>query len=138
IKPRRFGGASLLSRRLPGECGSSLHGGVTLITVLPITPCEPAPVVKHWGVVMGYVRKALIAAHVALALSVPLAQSAAAATFDGEWSVRIASPKPECGNGATLSIGISNGRVASNNAVMQASGHVADGGTISVSLMSGI
>jgi hypothetical protein len=87
---------------------------------------------------MGYVRKALIATHIALALAVSLAQSAAAATFDGEWSVRIASPKPECGNGATLSIGISNGRVASSGTTMQASGRVADGGMISVSLMSGI
>jgi hypothetical protein len=87
---------------------------------------------------MGYVRNAFIAAHIVLALTLPLAQSAAAATFDGEWNVRIASPKAECGNGATLSIGISNGHVASNSAAMQASGRVADGGTISVSLMSGI
>jgi len=87
---------------------------------------------------MGYVRKALIAANIMLALTVPFAQSAAAATFDGQWSVRIASAKQECGNGATLSIGISNGHVASNSAAMQASGRVADGGTISVSLMSGI
>ena len=87
---------------------------------------------------MGYVRKALIGTHIVLALAMPLAQSAAAATFDGQWSVRIASPKQECGDGATLSIGISNGRFASTNAAMQASGRVADGGTISVGLMSGI
>jgi hypothetical protein len=87
---------------------------------------------------VGCIRKALIATNIILALTMSLAQSAAAATFDGQWSVRIASPKQECGNGATLSIGISNGRVASNNAAMQASGRVADGGTISVSLMSGI
>ncbi len=87
---------------------------------------------------MGYVGKALIVTQIMLALAMPLARSAQAATFDGQWSVRIASPKQECGNGATLSIGIANGRVASNNAAMQASGRVADGGTISVSLMSGI
>jgi hypothetical protein len=87
---------------------------------------------------MGYVRKALIATHIALTLTTSLAQSAAAATFDGQWSVRIASSKQECGNGATLSIGITNGRVASSNASMQASGRVADVGTISVTLMSGI
>jgi hypothetical protein len=87
---------------------------------------------------MGYVRKAVLAAHIMLALSMPLAQSAGAATFDGQWSVRIASPKQECGDGAPHSIGITNGRVASNNAAMQASGRVADGGTISVSLMSGL
>jgi hypothetical protein len=87
---------------------------------------------------MGYVRKALIATHIMLALTMPLARPAAAATFDGQWSVRIVSPNQECGNGATLSIGISNGRVASNNAAMQASGRVADAGTISVTLVSGI
>jgi hypothetical protein len=87
---------------------------------------------------MGYVRKAVIAAQVLLALTIPLAQSAAAATFDGQWSVRIASAKQECGDGATLSIGIINGRVASNNAAVQASGRVADAGAISVTLMSGL
>jgi hypothetical protein len=87
---------------------------------------------------MGYVRKAVIATHIMLALAMPLAQSASAATFDGQWSVRIASPKQDCGNGALLSIGITNGRVASNNAAMQASGGVADAGTISVTLMSGL
>ncbi len=86
---------------------------------------------------MGYVRKAVITTHVMLALAMPLAQPARAASFDGEWSVRIASPKQECGNGATLSIGITNGHVASTNAAMQASGRVAEAGTISVSLMSG-
>ena len=87
---------------------------------------------------MGFVRKAVIATHIMLGLAMPLAQPAQAATFDGQWSVRIASPKPECGNGATLSIGISNGRVASNNAAMQASGRVADVGSISVTLVSGL
>jgi hypothetical protein len=87
---------------------------------------------------MGYIQKALIAAQIAIVLTAPLTKPAAAATFDGEWSVRIASPKPECGNGSTLSIGISNGHVASTNAAVQVSGRVADAGAISVTLMSGI
>ena len=87
---------------------------------------------------MGQFRKALIAAHLLLALAAPLATPAAAAGFDGEWSVRIASSKPECGNGATLSIDISNGRVASSSASMQASGRVAEAGAINVTLVSGI
>jgi hypothetical protein len=87
---------------------------------------------------MGRIHKALIAAQLAMALVMPLAQSAAAATFDGEWSVRIASSKPECGNGSTLSIGISNGRVASSSSMVEASGHVAEAGAISVTLVSGI
>ena len=61
-----------------------------------------------------------------------------AATFDGEWSVQIASKNVACTNGASVSIGISNGRVASSNAAVTASGRVAEAGAISVTLTSGI
>ena len=74
----------------------------------------------------------------ALLLALPLAAKAEAASFDGEWSVRIASSSSECGNGATLSIGINNGTIASSNAAVKASGHVAEAGAISVTLLSGI
>ena len=74
----------------------------------------------------------------ALLLALPLAAKAEAASFDGEWSVRIASSSSECGNGATLSIGINNGTIASGNATVKASGHVAEAGAISVTLLSGI
>lgn len=84
---------------------------------------------------MKHFRKAVIA--IGLLLATPLATPAAAATFDGEWSVRIASSRPECGNGGTLSIGISNGHVASDNAIMHASGRVGDSGNISVTLANG-
>jgi hypothetical protein len=40
-------------------------------------------------------------------------------------------------NGTTVSIGINNGQVASNNAMVTASGRVADAGSISVTLTSG-
>ena len=83
-------------------------------------------------------RKTLLATQLLLCLTLPFAKPAAAASFDGEWSVHIASSTAECGNGATASFDISNGRVASSSVAMQASGRVADGGTISVSLMSGI
>jgi hypothetical protein len=74
----------------------------------------------------------------ALLLALPLAATAEAASFDGDWSVRIASSSSECGNGATLSIGINNGTIASSNATVKASGHVAEAGAISVTLLSGI
>jgi len=62
----------------------------------------------------------------------------ASATFDGQWSVQIASSSSSCTNGASVSIGISNGQVASNTASVSASGRVADAGIISVTLSSGI
>ena len=64
--------------------------------------------------------------------------AAASATFDGQWSVQIASSNSSCTNGASVSIGISNGQVASNTASVAASGRVAEAGIISVTLSSGI
>ncbi len=64
--------------------------------------------------------------------------AAASATFDGQWSVQIASSNSACTNGASVSIGISNGQVASTTASVSASGRVAEAGTISVTLSSGI
>ena len=87
---------------------------------------------------MGRIRKLVIGSGIVLCLAMALASPAAASTFDGEWSVRIASSSSECGNGATVSIGISNGQVASFDAAMRASGRVADAGNISVTLASGI
>ena len=64
--------------------------------------------------------------------------AAASATFDGQWSVQIASSNSSCSNGTSVSIGISNGQVASNTASVSASGRVAEAGIISVTLSSGI
>ena len=64
--------------------------------------------------------------------------AAAATAFDGQWSVQIASSSSSCTNGASVSIGISNGQVASNTASVAASGRVAEAGIISVTLSSGI
>ncbi|MBI5260293.1 MAG: hypothetical protein HY852_00560 [Bradyrhizobium sp.] len=85
---------------------------------------------------MGYVRKVLIVTVFAFAL--PLARAGASTSFDGEWNVRIASSNAACGNGSTVSIGISNGLVASSNTQLIASGRVADAGNISVTLSSGV
>jgi hypothetical protein len=83
-------------------------------------------------------RKAIIITRILLFAAMSIATPAAAATFDGEWNVQIASTSSVCGGGATVSIGINNGQVASTNALMQASGRVADAGIISVTLTSGI
>jgi hypothetical protein len=86
---------------------------------------------------MTHFRKVAIATRIALFCVLPFATPAAAATFDGSWNVRIASSSSECGNGATVSIGIANGKV-SGDGMVSASGRVADAGSISVTLASGI
>jgi hypothetical protein len=70
----------------------------------------------------------------ALAAATP----AMAATFDGEWNVQIASSNTACTSGTSVSIGINNGQVASTNAVVTASGRVAEAGVIQVTLASGM
>jgi len=67
-----------------------------------------------------------------------LSAHAAATSYDGAWSVRIASSSEACGNGSVVSIGINNGEVASSSAVVNASGRVAAAGNINVTLSSGI
>ena len=86
---------------------------------------------------MGQFRKVIIATRIAAFFVMPFATPAAAASFDGSWNVRIASSSSECGNGATVSIGIANGQV-SGDGMVQASGRVADAGSISVTLASGV
>jgi hypothetical protein len=85
---------------------------------------------------MGKIRKTFIAISVALLAAVSFATAASATTFDGEWSVHIASSSSTCGDGQTVSIGINNGQVSSS--MVQASGHVAEAGGISVTLVSGV
>ncbi len=81
-------------------------------------------------------RKGLFATIVAIAF--PLTQAGAATTtFDGAWNVRIASSSEACGNGATVSIGINNGQIASSRAAVTASGRVAEAGSINVTLTTG-
>jgi hypothetical protein len=84
---------------------------------------------------MGQFRPSAIAASLLAALAI--ATPATAVTFDGEWNVQIASSNAACTTGA-VSIGISNGQVASNNAVVTASGRVAEAGAIQVTLASGM
>ena len=110
--------------------------------VIPITvPCPPICDLVRTGTegnVMGHLSKAIIASRMVLLVAMSIATPAAAATFDGAWNVQIASSNGACPSGASVSIGISNGRVASNNAMVVASGHVAEAGTISVTLSSGM
>jgi hypothetical protein len=87
---------------------------------------------------MGQFRKPTIAACAMAFSAIAFASQASAAAFDGAWNVQIASPKAACGDGAMVSIDISNGQVASANSAVSASGRVADAGSISVTLVSGI
>ena len=52
--------------------------------------------------------------------------------------MQIASSNAACPSGASVSIGINNGQVASNSAAVTASGRVADAGNINVTLASGM
>lgn len=85
---------------------------------------------------MGKSRKSVIAASLLAALAA--VTPATAATFDGEWNVQIASSNTACSSGTSVSIGISNGHVASTNAIVTASGRVAEAGAIQVTLASGM
>ncbi len=87
---------------------------------------------------MGHFRKAFVASRLLLLAATSMATPAAAATFDGAWNVQIASSSGACPSGASVSIGISNGQVASSNGTFTASGRVAEAGTISVTLISGM
>jgi hypothetical protein len=87
---------------------------------------------------MGHFRQTILTSHMLLLLGMSIAMPAAAATFDGEWNVQIASSNMACPSGTSVSIGINNGQVASGNAMVIASGRVADAGAISVTLISGM
>ena len=87
---------------------------------------------------MSYFSKTKVITRIALLFIAHIATPAAAASFDGQWSVQIASSSSVCGSGASVAIGINNGRVESSNAMVTASGHVAEAGSISVTLVSGI
>jgi len=91
---------------------------------------------KPKGHVMITSWKSLIAASLLAALG--FATPSTAATFDGDWNVQITSSNAACSSGASVSIEINNGQVASNSATVTASGRVADAGNISVTLASGM
>ena len=87
---------------------------------------------------MNYFCKTTIATRILMLVGASIATPAAAASFDGQWSVQIASSNAACPNGTSVSIGINNGRVESSSAMVAASGHVADAGSINVTLTSGM
>ncbi|MDP3693426.1 hypothetical protein [Bradyrhizobium sp.] len=110
---------------------------VITITVFGERICDHASVIKGRRA-MKPLRKILIASRILLLAGMSFATPAAAATFDGAWNVQIASTNSACPSGTSVSIDINNGQVASNNAMVTASGRVADAGTISVTLSSGM
>jgi len=87
---------------------------------------------------MAHTRKTSLVSRILLLAALSLATPASAATFDGEWNVQIASSNSACSSGASVSIGINNGQVASSNGMVAASGRVAAAGAINVTLTSGM
>ena len=87
---------------------------------------------------MKHFRKTVIAARILMLVGMLAATPAAASTFDGAWNVQITSSNRACGDGTTVSIGITNGQVASSSGAMSATGRVADSGSINVTLISGM
>jgi len=87
---------------------------------------------------MEHIFKSATAVRILMLAGTILATPAAAATFDGEWNVQIASTNAACSSGTSVSIGINNGQVASTSAMVTASGRVAEAGNISVTLASGM
>jgi hypothetical protein len=87
---------------------------------------------------MAHIRNTTFASRILLLAALSIATPASAATFDGEWSVQIASANTACSSGTSVSIGISNGQIASSSAMVAASGRVAEAGVISVTLSSGV
>lgn len=87
---------------------------------------------------MGYFRKSSIAARILILSGLFAATPVMASTFDGAWNVRIASTNTACRGETTIGIGINNGKVESANALMTASGRVADAGDISVTVSDGM
>lgn len=81
-----------------------------------------------------FYKSAIASVLAALAVITPCA----AATFDGDWNVQITSSNTACNSGASVSIEITNGQVASNSAAVTASGRVAEAGAIRVTLASGM
>jgi hypothetical protein len=87
---------------------------------------------------MGFFQASGLSVRILLFAAMTITTPAAAATFDGEWNVQIASTNAACSSGVSVSIGINNGQVASTSAAVTASGRVADAGNISVTLASGL
>mgnify|MGYP003465784525 CR=1 FL=1 len=85
---------------------------------------------------MNYFHKSAIAA--SLLATLATATPSAAASFDGDWNVQITSSNAACSSGASVSLEINNGQVASNTSAVTASGRVAGAGAIRVTLATGM
>jgi hypothetical protein len=82
---------------------------VTLVTTLDVPICD----LDRVGIESKAMRQRLkttIAMRILPLAGALTATPAAAATFDGAWSVQIASQNKACGNGTSVSIGINNGQ----------------------------
>lgn len=78
---------------------------------------------------------ACVAAFLALA-GVFAPTAARAASFDGDWTVAITTLRGSCDSGVTFAVGIRSGAVYARGNAFSASGRVAPGGAVTVSVTS--
>lgn len=87
---------------------------------------------------MTSIRTSILAATTALACIVSaLGTPAAAASFDGSWTVSISTKKGSCDSGS-IPVQVSEGRIQSSHPSVALSGRVAQGGSISVTVGGGV
>jgi hypothetical protein len=86
---------------------------------------------------MTHKRKAGLAVRFLFLAAALASTPAAAGSFDGSWSVNIATRSGSCESGASLPIHISNGRIESGASAVSVSGRVADSGGIVVAVSTG-
>jgi hypothetical protein len=82
--------------------------------------------------------RAIAGAFAASTIIIAAATTPAAASFDGTWTVSIVTTRGVCEAGMALPIQISAGRVVSGHSQVGVSGRVAQGGSITVTVIQGI
>jgi hypothetical protein len=69
---------------------------------------------------MGHTHKTTIFTSIMLLAALAITTPASASTFDGQWNIQIASTNTACTSGTSVALGINNGQVASNSAMVSA------------------
>jgi hypothetical protein len=107
------------------------------VTATACPPCDNTNI-NNWRGDMKNFSKATISRVIVAAAVISTTPALASTGYDGHWNVQISSNRPSCPSGASVTIAIENGQVASSGGMFNASGRVGDTGTISVVMSSGI
>jgi len=89
-------------------------------------------------VLLKVVKSRTIASAFAACVIIGAGIAPATASFDGTWTVSIITTRGVCEAGIALPIQISDGRVVSGHSQVGVSGRVANGGSITVTVIQGI